>query len=269
MTGTAGDRSPPAVEPKRRLSLRLNVDKRVKSADGPFRRARSGSRGKDLAGSYEGSTGDDDPSSSSSARYALPARSAGSSETDDGSEWAGRRARPRRSPRVPEPTQRAWPDDGRDGLRARPKSGDGNNDPGSERMPSPPPSMMLSTGQPLVNPPPKTQTGFVGKLYSMLEDDEIGGTGFLYWANNGSTFVCPNPTEFARWVIALGQGVPGVPGMMGLSARTETAQRNSTTLLQAQQLAELCPSTQHVLVSRNSHRDSETKNPADGPVSTR
>lgn len=67
-----------------------------------------------------------------------------------------------------------------------------------DRDNSPPPSHMLSTGQPLVGPPAKTQAAFVGKLCSMLEDEEIRATGLLYWSNGGTTFTCPNPTEFSK-----------------------------------------------------------------------
>ena len=66
------------------------------------------------------------------------------------------------------------------------------------RQPSPPPSFSLSTGQPLVNPPAKTQAAFVGKLYAMLEDEEIIKTGLIHWSTDGSMFTCPNPQEFAK-----------------------------------------------------------------------
>jgi hypothetical protein len=67
------------------------------------------------------------------------------------------------------------------------------------RLPSPPPSFSLSSGQPLVNPPLKTQAAFVGKLYAMLEDEEIAETGLIYWSSDGTIFTCPNPTEFSRY----------------------------------------------------------------------
>ena len=66
------------------------------------------------------------------------------------------------------------------------------------RLPSPPPSFSLSSGQPLVNPPAKTQAAFVGKLYSMLEDETITKTGLIHWSEDGKMFVCPNPIEFAK-----------------------------------------------------------------------
>lgn len=68
---------------------------------------------------------------------------------------------------------------------------------GTERQPSPA-AMTLSSGQPLVNPPLKTQAAFVGKLYSMLEDNEIAKSGLIHWSAGGLTFTCPNPTDFSR-----------------------------------------------------------------------
>lgn len=70
---------------------------------------------------------------------------------------------------------------------------------------SPPISFNLSAGQPLVNPPPKTQAAFVGKLYSMLEDEDIAKTGLIYWSAKGTTFTCPNPTEFSKYVDRLSE----------------------------------------------------------------
>ncbi|ORX40678.1 hypothetical protein BD324DRAFT_15361 [Kockovaella imperatae] len=66
------------------------------------------------------------------------------------------------------------------------------------RFPSPPPSFSLSSGRPLVQPPAKTQAAFVGKLYAMLEDEEIIKTGLIHWSPDGTIFTCPNPTEFAK-----------------------------------------------------------------------
>jgi hypothetical protein len=63
---------------------------------------------------------------------------------------------------------------------------------------SPPLSFNLSTGQPLVNPPLKTQAAFVGKLYTMLEDEEIAKTGLIHWSADGTVFTCPDPTEFSK-----------------------------------------------------------------------
>lgn len=212
MTGMPIDDPPSGVEPKRRLSLRLHdIDKRVKAEDRTYRRGRSGSATKDFIASYEESAVGDGPSTStsSSARFHIPpSTSAGSSETDDGSEWASHRPHSQRSPRVPPPSQRPVSDSRRStwlvdeggaasGSQTRTGPFKDSAGPGSERMPSPP-SMLLSSGQPIVNPPLKTQAAFVGKLYSMLEDDEIRRTGLLYWANNGTTFICPNPTEFSK-----------------------------------------------------------------------
>ncbi|WRT70306.1 uncharacterized protein IL334_007304 [Kwoniella shivajii] len=66
---------------------------------------------------------------------------------------------------------------------------------------SPPPGFNLSSGQPLVNPPQKTQAAFVGKLYSMLEDEEIVKTGLIFWSAEGATFTCPNPQDFSKAVL--------------------------------------------------------------------
>lgn len=68
---------------------------------------------------------------------------------------------------------------------------------------SPPITFNLTADQPLVNPPPKTQAAFVGKLYSMLEDEDIAKTGLIYWSAKGTTFTCPNPTEFSKYVYRL------------------------------------------------------------------
>lgn len=65
------------------------------------------------------------------------------------------------------------------------------------RVPSPP-AFTMPSGQALVNPPLKTQAAFVGKLYAMLEDEEITRTGLIHWSTDGSIFTCPNPTEFAK-----------------------------------------------------------------------
>lgn len=88
----------------------------------------------------------------------------------------------------PTPTQSTRP----------PRNPDQPSSSAPSRLPSPPPSFSLSSGQPLVNPPLKTQAAFVGKLYAMLEDEEIKETGLIYWSQDGQIFTCPNPTEFAR-----------------------------------------------------------------------
>lgn len=56
----------------------------------------------------------------------------------------------------------------------------------------------FSLGAGLNAPPAKTQAAFVGKLYSMLEDEKITKSGLLYWSQDGTSFVCPNPTEFSK-----------------------------------------------------------------------
>ncbi len=66
------------------------------------------------------------------------------------------------------------------------------------RNPSPPPSISLSTGQPVGNSELKTQAAFVGKLYAMLEDEDIAKTDLIHWSPDGTIFTCPNPTEFAK-----------------------------------------------------------------------
>lgn len=48
--------------------------------------------------------------------------------------------------------------------------------------------------------PVKNQAAFVNKLYSMLEDEKIAKSGLLYWSADGTSFVCPNPTEFSKFV---------------------------------------------------------------------
>ncbi|EAL19201.1 hypothetical protein CNBH3000 [Cryptococcus deneoformans B-3501A] len=35
----------------------------------------------------------------------------------------------------------------------------------------------------------------------MLEDEDIAKTGLIYWSANGTTFTCPNPTEFSKVVL--------------------------------------------------------------------
>jgi hypothetical protein len=45
---------------------------------------------------------------------------------------------------------------------------------------------------------PKTQAAFVGKLYTILQDPEIAKARLLFWSDDGLSFVCPNPTEFAK-----------------------------------------------------------------------
>jgi hypothetical protein len=101
-----------------------------------------------------------------------------------------------------------------------------------------PPSFNLSNGQPLVNPPLKTQAAFVGKLYAMLEDEDIARTGLIQWSADGAIFTCPNPTEFAKYVNCLYHTI-----------YSANDQNRPTKVLQAQQLAEFRPTIKHVLVS--------------------
>lgn len=64
-----------------------------------------------------------------------------------------------------------------------------------------PPSGYASAGLSALNQAQKTQSGFVGKLFAMLEDAEIQKTGLIQWSPEGTTFVCPNPTEFSKVVL--------------------------------------------------------------------
>ena len=66
------------------------------------------------------------------------------------------------------------------------------------RLPSPLPSINLCTGPLITKPPMKTQAAFVGKLYAMLQNEEIARTDLIRWSADGTSFTCPNPTEFAK-----------------------------------------------------------------------
>lgn len=69
------------------------------------------------------------------------------------------------------------------------------------RIPSPPGHLSPNTQQVgPINPPLKTQAAFVGKLYAMLEDDDIANSGLIRWSADGTIFTCPNPTEFSKYV---------------------------------------------------------------------
>jgi hypothetical protein len=74
------------------------------------------------------------------------------------------------------------------------------SNPTTDRPVSPPPSFKLSSGQPLINPSVKTQSAFVGKLYTILDDEKIAETKLIHWSADGKMFTCPNPVEFAKWV---------------------------------------------------------------------
>lgn len=183
------------------------MDKRLRTHDGAYRRMRSPSneRGYDI---------DDGPSTSSSSsrrHFPFSSTSANSSEND---EYHRQRTR-RKSPRslasmnpfagvsqsdAPPPLNRMWTDGGTPRERVShpgPPDAAALDRSTGDQMPSPP-GLTLSSGQPIVGPPLKTQAAFVGKLYSMLEDEEIRQSGLLHWSNNGTTFICPNPTEFSK-----------------------------------------------------------------------
>ncbi|WOO79234.1 Heat stress transcription factor B-2a [Vanrija pseudolonga] len=64
-----------------------------------------------------------------------------------------------------------------------------------------PPTNFISSGSTMTHPPTKTQAAFVGKLYSMLEDEKIAKSRLLFWSEDGTSFVCPNPTEFSKDVL--------------------------------------------------------------------
>ncbi|BEJ11343.1 hypothetical protein CspHIS471_0107650 [Cutaneotrichosporon sp. HIS471] len=219
------------VSTKRRLSLTIDdSDKRQRSEDSHMSIGRSAIPSRDGAATPPAAS----PASSSmeqetelnesgSARQGYASASASASPTSsDGGEASRPTPRPTASgPRAPTwqtdapaPDQRQWPREQRTNLRAREGSRDDRNrdhlDPRGT-MPSLPsssahheerrsPSGGTYSNQ-LVQPPPKTQAAFVGKLYSMLEDDKIRRSGLLHWSQDGSSFVCPNPTEFSKEVL--------------------------------------------------------------------
>lgn len=201
-------------EVKRRLGDGYGqADKRLRTHGGGYSsRMRSPSNERERG--YEI---DDEPSTSSSSsrrQFPFSNTSANSSDRDEYGKQHARMISPRQptsgliagasgsTSEVPPPLHnRAWYDPSIPRERVSHPGPAGSSDRAAgERMPSPP-GLTLSTGQPLVNPPLKTQAAFVGKLYSMLEDEEIRQSGLLYWSNNGTTFICPNPTEFSKWVL--------------------------------------------------------------------
>ncbi|KLT38764.1 hypothetical protein CC85DRAFT_289209 [Cutaneotrichosporon oleaginosum] len=211
------------VSTKRRLSLiNDDADKRQRSEDSHMSIGRSAisSRGDGAATPPAAS------SSSSLEQEPGPGESgslSASPTSSDGGEEASRAApRPSTSaPRAPTwqtdaptPDQRQWPREQRTNLRASDDNReDRNRDHPDSRgtVPSRPsgsahhedrrsPSGGAYANQ-LVQPPPKTQAAFVGKLYSMLEDDKTRRSGLLHWSQDGSSFVCPNPTEFSKEVL--------------------------------------------------------------------
>jgi hypothetical protein len=154
-------------------------------------------------------------SSHSSLPYPLTTSPSSSGSEDTATVDLSRRriSRSRQMPDVPPPSASTEPDRRFSGPRwttaqSSSNSSSSSSHPrpppvtdgvsGDDRPRSPPTRLTLSTGQPLVNPPLKTQAAFVGKLFSMLEDEEIGKTGLIHWSSGGSTFTCPNPTEFAK-----------------------------------------------------------------------
>jgi hypothetical protein len=215
------------VSNKRRLSLTNDdSDKRQRSEDSHMSIGRSAipSRGdgattppaaSSASSSLEQELGPNEPGS---ARQGYASASASPTSSDDGD---SSRPAPRPSTSAPRaPTwqtdapaadQRQWSREQKPSIRAREETRDDRNrdhlDPRGP-MPSRPsgsthhderrsPSGGAYANQ-LVQPPPKTQAAFVGKLYSMLEDDKIRRSGLLHWSQDGSSFVCPNPTEFSK-----------------------------------------------------------------------
>lgn len=55
-----------------------------------------------------------------------------------------------------------------------------------------------TSGQPVVNASTKTEITFASKLYYMLEDEEVQGTGLVHWSAEGTSFICPNTAEFSK-----------------------------------------------------------------------
>lgn len=168
-----------------------------------------------------------------------------SSDDGDASRTATRR--PTSGPRAPTwqtdapaPDQRQWPREQRTSLRAREEDSrdrdrerldlrdavssrpSGSDHHKERRSPSGGP---YSSNQ-LAQPPVKTQAAFVGKLYSMLEDDKIRKSGLLHWSQDGSSFVCPNPTEFSKYVAHYSLGVAVIDADISF-------QRGTAKLLQA------------------------------------
>ncbi|WVQ73044.1 hypothetical protein IAR50_002607 [Cryptococcus sp. DSM 104548] len=226
MSQTMEQGRPSETPSKRRLSLRLSheSDKKQKKEhgylhDGPMR-----SSSQTVA-----HTDGDGPNTGTSSKFAStmssPSSSAGGDEpsgqerpsirplTGLASNHSTARSKHRRQPSYPS----AWPAADSDIHSDRTSASTGLHSNAStskssasrqhlqanppSRHSSPPVNFNLSTGQPLVNPPPKTQAAFVGKLYSMLEDEDIAKTGLIAWSAEGTTFTVPNPTEFSKVVL--------------------------------------------------------------------
>lgn len=223
------DDGPSETSSKRRLSLsiadeRRSPDKKSRGEYGAVPNVMERGR---LASEHRGHPSEPDPrdeqlpSTASSSRHPLPSisstfsRSPASSEARSGSTTSSvdrshsrhrlpstaERASTNPSWRVAEHDHRqpsAVPSasSSRPDSRSRPQNSTAS---ASTRLhPTPPPSFNLSSGHPLVNPPLRTQAAFVGKLYAMLEDEEIGKTDLIHWSADGTIFTCPNPTEFAK-----------------------------------------------------------------------
>nr|XP_019003326.1 uncharacterized protein I203_04364 [Kwoniella mangroviensis CBS 8507]OCF66787.1 hypothetical protein I203_04364 [Kwoniella mangroviensis CBS 8507] len=210
-------RRPNAETPsKRRLSLRLGDSSSSVNSDKKARIDRPlSTREQDAIDLTEES---EQPQTATSARFT---HSSYSSPSDSTEEERDRALRERVGHRSSDPSHRRHPsypsawvigDNERGGLSAgsssrQPNQSHPHHPPlsstsaAASRNSSPPPSLNLSSGQPLVNPPQKTQAAFVGKLYSILEDEDIVKTGLIYWSAEGTTFTCPNPQEFAKVVL--------------------------------------------------------------------
>ncbi|OCF38148.1 hypothetical protein I316_00372 [Kwoniella heveanensis BCC8398] len=208
---------------KRRLSLRLSGE--TTASDKKPRFESNGGFGTRNLGNSDYNSEADAPETATSSRfphhstssYSSPTSSAGGDERDfqeqdryDGhrhsrSRFPAHRRRPSFPPTwvTSDNDRQAAAQLGQSSMSSRPQSyhATPSASAAASRHSSPPPSFNLSSGQPLVNPPPKTQAAFVGKLYSMLEDDDIVKTGLIYWSAEGSTFTCPNPTEFSKTVL--------------------------------------------------------------------
>ncbi|WVQ67087.1 uncharacterized protein L199_005281 [Kwoniella botswanensis] len=210
-----GRRSNAETPSKRRLSLRLGDSSSTVNSDKKARIDRPlSTREPDTIDLTEES---EQPQTATSTRFTHSSYSSPSDSTEEERDrafrerMAGHRTSDtshRRRPSYPS----AWVigDNERGGLSAGSSSRQPNQShphhPSStsataSRNSSPPPSFNLSSGQPLVNPPQKTQAAFVGKLYSILEDEDIVKTGLIYWSAEGTTFTCPNPQEFAKIVL--------------------------------------------------------------------
>ncbi|WVF73027.1 hypothetical protein IAT40_007845 [Kwoniella sp. CBS 6097] len=208
---------------KRRLSLRLSGD--TSASEKKPRFETNGGFGSRSRGTSDYNSEADAPETATSSRfphhstssYSSPTSSAGGDERDfreqdrydnqrdSRSRFPAHRRRPSYPPTwvTSDGDRQNAAQSGQSSMSSRPQSyhATPSASAAASRHSSPPPSFNLSSGQPLVNPPPKTQAAFVGKLYSMLEDEDIMKTGLIFWSAEGSTFTCPNPTEFSKTVL--------------------------------------------------------------------